>query len=517
MTGKTVLALKDITKSLYDVNGRTINKDIVVLDSVDFDVREGEVHVLLGENGAGKSTLMKILCGAIPSDGGTIEFRGERITVKNTQNAHSLGVRLVAQEFSLCPNLSVAMNIFLGKEIKKNAFGTLDFKSMEVEANRQLDRLKMKIDVRTPVCDLSVAQQQMVEIAKALSMDPQVLILDEPTSALADDQVKKLFLVLRDLTSKGMSIVYISHKLNEVFELGDRITVLRDGSTVGTAKVSELKGVDELVQMMVGQKLDTLFHRTAVEPGSTVLDAKGLAIAGVLEDINLHIRAGEIVGLAGIVGAGRTELARAIYGIDKIDSGEIRIDGKVVRKHNPVSMIRLGVGLIPEDRKRQGIVPMSPVSENVCHIVMDRLSSFGFIGHKTRKNIAGEKVKELNISVSSVNQEVRYLSGGNQQKVVLSKWLCAKPKLFIFDEPTRGIDVGAKAAIYALMDKIVHQGGAILMISSELQEVVGMSDRMYVMRKGKIVKELKKEEFSGDLILRYAMAGETFGSWNQKT
>ncbi len=512
MAENSVLALKNITKSLYDMNGRTINKDILVLDSVDFDVRKGEVHVLLGENGAGKSTLMKILCGAIPSDGGSIEFNGEPIAVRNTQNAHSLGVRLVAQEFSLCPNLSVAMNIFLGKEIKKNAFGTLDIKRMEAEANKQLDRLKVKIDVRSLVCDLSVAQQQMVEIAKALSMNPQVLILDEPTSALADDQVEELFLVLKDLTSKGMSIVYISHKLNEVFKLGDRITVLRDGSTVGTAKVSELEGVDELVQMMVGQKLDTLFHRTAVDPGSMVLEVKGLAIKGVLDDIHMHIKAGEIVGLAGIVGAGRTELARAIYGIDTIDAGEVHIDGKAVRNHTPVGMIKLGVGLIPEDRKRQGIVPMSPVFENVCHVVMDQLASYGLISVEKRKRTANEKVQELNIAVSSVNQEIRYLSGGNQQKVVLSKWLCAKPALFIFDEPTRGIDVGAKAAIYALMDKIVHAGGAILMISSELQEVVGMSDRMYVMRKGKIVKELNKKEFSGDTILRYAMAGEKFGS-----
>ena len=512
MQGATVLALKAITKSLYDVNGRTINKQIVVLDAVDFDVREGEVHVLLGENGAGKSTLMKILCGAIPSDAGSIEFKGEKISVKNTQNAHKLGVRLVAQEFSLCPNLSVAMNIFLGKEVRKNAWGTLDIKAMEAEAVRQLDRLKVQIDVRALVGDLPVAQQQMVEIAKALSMEPQVLILDEPTSALADDQVKKLFLVLKELTSKGMSIVYISHKLNEVFELGDRITVLRDGCTVGTAKVSELTGIDELVQMMVGQKLDTLFHRTAVQPGAKVLETNKLGIHGVLEDISINIHSGEIVGLAGIVGAGRTELARALYGIDAIDTGEIFVDGKLVRKHSPVNMIRMGVGLIPEDRKQQGIVPLSPVSENVCHVVMDRLSSFGFIGLKTRKRVAEEKVGELNISVSSVRQEVRYLSGGNQQKVVLSKWLCAKPKVFIFDEPTRGIDVGAKAAIYALMDTIVRQGGAILMISSELQEVVGMSDRMYVMRKGRIVKELKKEEFSGDTVLRYAMAGESFGS-----
>jgi len=249
-----VLALKSITKSLYDVNGRTINKDIIVLNSVDFDVRKGEVHVLLGENGAGKSTLMKILCGAIPADGGHIEFNGERVSVSSTLKAHSLGVRLVAQEFSLCPNLSVAANIFLGKEMKSRSLRSLDSAMMEKEAVIQLDRLKVEIDVRTVVAELSVAQQQMVEIAKALSMDPQVLILDEPTSALADNQVQKLFSVLRDLTKKGMSIVYISHKLNEVFELGDRITVLRDGSTVGTVEVSELKGVDELVQMMVGQK-----------------------------------------------------------------------------------------------------------------------------------------------------------------------------------------------------------------------------------------------------------------------
>jgi ribose transport system ATP-binding protein len=507
-----VLALKNITKSLYDVNGRTINKDIVVLNSVDFDVRKGEVHVLLGENGAGKSTLVKILCGAIPADSGHIEFNGERVSVSSTQKAHSLGVRLVAQEFSLCPNLSVAANISLGKEMKTRRLKSLDSARMEEEAVRQLERLKVKIDVRKAVEELSVAQQQMVEIAKALSMDPHVLILDEPTSALADDQIQKLFSVLRDLTAKGISIVYISHKLNEVFEIGDRITVLRDGSTVGTTVVGELKGVDELVQMMIGQKLDTLFHRSPVAPGETVLEVKGLSVRNVLENIDLSIRAGEIVGIAGIIGAGRTELARAIFGIDKTDAGEIYIKNRLVRKHGPIRMIRLGVGLLPEDRKRQGIVPLSSVAENVCQVVMSRLSYHGLIGIRRRRRTTAEKVKELDISVSSVNQELRYLSGGNQQKVVLAKWLCAKPDVFIFDEPTRGIDVGAKAAIYGLMDGIVRRGGSILMISSELQEVVGMSDRIYVMRKGKIVKELKKEEFAGDTILRYAMAGETFGS-----
>jgi len=511
MAPTIVLGLKSITKSLYDINGRSINRNIVVLNSVDFDVRKGEVHVLLGENGAGKSTLMKILCGAIPADSGHLEFDGARVSISNTHAAHRMGVRLVAQEFSLFPNLSVAANIFLGKELK-DKFGSLDFKAMENEARRQLARLEVDIDVRATVAELSVAQQQMVEIAKALSMDPQVLILDEPTSALADDQVAKLFAVLKSLTAKGMSIVYISHKLNEVFELGDRITVLRDGMTIGTAVVSELKGVDELVQMMVGQKLDTLFRRRPSSPGKPVLEVKGLSVQGVLENIDLTLHAGEIVGLAGIVGAGRTELARAIFGIDKIDGGQIFVDGQPVRKHGPQDMIRLGVGLIPEDRKRQGIIPLSSVAENICQIVMSKLAHRGFIGIGTRKRTAMVKVEELSISAASVNQEVRYLSGGNQQKVVLSKWLCAKPKVYIFDEPTRGIDVGAKAAIYALMDNIVQNGGAILMISSELQEVVGMSDRLYVMRKGRIVKHLLKEEFTGDTILRYAMAGESFGS-----
>lgn len=507
-----MLSLKNISKCLYDLNGRTINKSITVLNAVDFDVREGEVHVLLGENGAGKSTLMKILCGAIPADNGFLEFDGERVAVNSTHEAHRLGVRLVAQEFSLCPNLSVASNIFLGKEKRKGVLGALDYARMEEAAAEQLGRLKVDIKVSAAVGELPVAQQQMVEIAKALSMKPKVLILDEPTSALADDQVRKLFEVLKGLTAKGMSIVYISHKLNEVFELGDRVTVLRDGSTVGTAAVRELKGVDELVQMMVGQKLDTLFRRTPVDRGKPALEVRNLSVKGVLDNLNLTIHAGEIVGLAGIVGAGRTELARAVFGIDKVDSGEIVINGKAVRKHNPIRMIREGLGLIPEDRKRQGIVPLSPVAENVCHVVMERISFHGLIGKRIRNRTAAEKAKELNITLSSVNQEVRYLSGGNQQKVVLSKWLCAKPKVFIFDEPTRGIDVGAKAAIYTLMDNIVRQGGAILMISSELQEVVGMSDRIYVMRQGRIVKELLRADFTGDIILRYAMAGETVGS-----
>jgi ribose transport system ATP-binding protein len=509
------MRLIGITKGLYDASGLTINKRTSVLENVNFDISEGEVHVLLGENGAGKSTLIKILCGAVPADHGRFEVRGIPATVRSTRDAQRLGIGLVAQELSLCPNLTVFQNISLGREPRKNRLGSIDAKKMKAEAQRQLDRLQTRIDVGIEVSQLSIAQQQMVEIAKALSMEAKVLILDEPTSALADNQVRKLFEVIRALVAEGVSIIYITHKLGEVFEIGHRVTVLRDGMTVGTKSVAEVDGVDELVRMMLGQKLDHVMKRTRAARGEMALEVEHLGISGVLEDVSLAVRCGEIVGIAGIVGAGRTELVRAIFGADPFDSGTVSVFGRKVRHASPADMIRLGVGLIPEDRKRQGVVPMCTVAENVTHVAMAFLARHGWLSKKVRRRTGQRYVTQLDMAVSSVDQEVRYLSGGNQQKVVLSKWLEARSRIFIFDEPTRGIDIGAKTAIYALIDELARTGAAILLISSELPEVIGLSDRIYVMRSGRIVKEIDREKASGEEILHYAMGADTVGSLNQ--
>ncbi len=509
------MRLMGITKGLYDASGQTINKRMTVLDGVNFDIRQGEVHVLLGENGAGKSTLIKILCGAVPADKGSLEINGQPVVIRGTHEAQGLGIGLVAQELSLCPNLNVYQNIFLGREPRKGPLGGVDTRTMRSEAARHLARLHTDIDVGLDVQQLSIAQQQMVEIAKALSMDARILILDEPTSALADNQVKELFAVIRVLVAGGVSIVYITHKLGEVFEIGHRVTVLRDGMTVATKDVAEIEDVDELVRMMLGQKLEHVMKRTQAPKGDTALQVDHLSTRGVLHDVSLTVRGGEIVGIAGIVGAGRTELVRAVFGADAFDAGTVSIFGKPVRHHQPAAMISMGLGLIPEDRKRQGIVPMCTVAENVSHVAMSRIARHGWLSKAARRRTARRHVERLGITVSSVDQEVRYLSGGNQQKVVLSKWLEAQSRIFIFDEPTRGIDVGAKAAIYGLLDELARGGAAILLISSELQEIVGLSDRIYVMRAGRIVKEIDREEINGEEILHYAMGGEIIGSLNQ--
>jgi ribose transport system ATP-binding protein len=502
---ETVLELRDVIKGLYDASGRTISNEVIVLKSVSFDVRHGEVHILLGENGAGKSTLMKILCGAIPADAGQIILHGRPVRIDQPRKAQELGVSLVAQEFSLCPNLTVCQSMFLGREpVKRGFLGTVDQTALERQARHYLDRLGVEIDPWAYIKDLNVPQRQIVEIAKALSHDPEILVMDEPTAALADDQVDQLFGVIRELTRQGVSIIYISHRLGELHRIGDRATVLRDGRTMGTVNVGEAS-LDSLIQLMVGRTIDNMFPRSKAEPGEVALEVTGLARRGVLHDVSLNVRSGEIVGLAGIVGAGRTELVRAIFGADRYDTGEVRVFGRTVKGGVPREAIRQGMGLLPEDRQRQGLVPLVSVADNVVHVAMSQLASFGWLGHGTRRNAAARYVRELQMAVSSADQEARFLSGGTQQKLVLAKWLCAKSRLFIFDEPTRGIDVGAKAAIHELMDELARQGAAILMISSELPEILGMSDRIYVMQKGRIVAERTRGQTTSEEILGFAM------------
>jgi len=503
-SAQTILELRNVTKGLYDISGRTISKDVIVLHSVNFEVRAGEVHILLGENGAGKSTLMKILCGAVPADSGQILLDGNEVRIDRPRKAHELGVSLIAQEFSLCPNLTVAQNMFLGREPVKGAMGTIDAATLEREAQRYLDRLKVDVDPAAKVQDLNVPQRQVVEIAKALSYNPRILVMDEPTAALADDQVDQLFAIIRELTHQGVSIIYISHRLNELHRVGDRVTVLRDGQTVGTVNVRDAS-LDTLIQMMVGRAIANMFPRDINEAGDAALEVVNLQRGRVLRDISLKVRCGEIVGLAGITGAGRTELARAIFGADPYDSGEVRVFGEVLQGGSPRNSVAHGIGLLPEDRQRHGLVALVSVADNIVHVAMGKMSTHGWLGHRIRRAVAAKFVKNLDMAVSSLDQDARFLSGGTQQKLVLAKWLCAQSKIFIFDEPTRGIDVGAKAAIHALMNEMAKQGAAILMISSELPEILGMSDRICVMNKGQIVAELPRGRTTSEEILGYAM------------
>lgn len=501
---ENVLELRGVTKGLYDISGRTINSEVSVLKSVNFEVRRGEVHILLGENGAGKSTLMKILCGAIPADSGQVLLKGQEVRVDQPRKAQELGVSLVAQEFSLCPNLNVSQSIFLGREPVKGLFQTVDTSQLNQAAQHYLSRLGVDIDPTARVKDLTVPQRQMVEIAKALSHNPEILVMDEPTAALADDQVERLFTVIRELKRQGVSIIYISHRLGELHQIGDRVTVLRDGQTVGTVNINETS-VDALIEMMVGRTISDMFPRTPGNPGPMALEVINLERRGILHQINLNVRSGEIVGLAGIVGAGRSELARAIFGADPFDAGEIKVFGKSIKAGTPQSSIRQGIGLLPEDRQRQGIVPLVSVADNMVHVAMGKLAWHGWLGHGKRREVAKKYINQLDMAVSSTDQEARFLSGGTQQKLVLGKWLCAASRVFIFDEPTRGIDVGAKTAIHSLMNELANQGAAILMISSELPEILGMSDRIYVMNKGRVVAELKRGQTSSEEILGFAM------------
>ncbi len=476
---------------------------VVALDDVDFDLRRGEVHILLGENGAGKSTLMKILSGAYHKSAGQIVFDGEDVEIRNPKHAQSLGISTIYQEFNLIPHLSAGENIFLGREPRR--FGLIDQRAIFQEATRTLNGLGLNLDPHKLIKELKVAEQQMIEVAKALSLDARILIMDEPTAALTEHEIKELFANIRSLRDKGVSIVYISHRMEELFEIGDRVTVLRDGRTVGTYDVRETSKA-ELIRLMVNRELTELFPKERAELGPEVLRVEELNTHAGLKDISFSLRKGEVLGIAGLLGAGRTELARAIFGLDKIASGTISINGLPQRIGSPRAAINSGIGFLTEDRKSQGLVLPLSVKENLCLASVDKFSRWGLMNAQEEQQAADRYVKDLRIKTPSLDQKVVYLSGGNQQKVVLSKWLCCKSEIFIFDEPTRGVDVGAKAEIYQLMNKLTASGVAIIMISSEMLEVLGMSDRILVMRGGRITGEFSAEEATSERILQCALA-----------
>ncbi|HVY98352.1 MAG TPA: sugar ABC transporter ATP-binding protein [Dongiaceae bacterium] len=485
-----LIALSGISKSFGPVK---------VLKDVGFDVRPGEVHALLGENGAGKSTLIKIMAGVISPDGGEMKVNGRPVRFASPREAAAHGIATVYQELLLFPELTVAENIYLG-HAPKTRLGTLDWPAMRAGARALLDSLDSPdLDVDVLVGKLSVANRQRVEIAKALSQDAKLVIMDEPTAALADADAKRLMSVVKMLRDRGVGIVYVSHRLPEIFALADRVTVLRDGAHVGTRAISE---VDEahLVSMMVGRAIDHLFPKVDVPRGDVVLEVRNLAYRDVVQDISFTLHAGEILGIAGLVGAGRTELALTIFGVTPATSGEILLDGKPVAIKSPGEARGLGIAYIPEDRGLQGLIRPQTVRENVSLAVIDRIAKALVVDRGRESALAKEAIARFGIRTRGPEQRVRQLSGGNQQKVVLAKWVAAEPRVLIMDEPTRGIDVGAKAEIHALMSRLAGQGLAVLMISSELPEVLGMSDRVLVMRGGRIVRAFERDAATPDAV-----------------
>ena len=503
-------------KKLVDMRHITkIFPGVKALDDVSFDLESGEVHVLMGENGAGKSTLMKVLAGAYTPDGGELFINDEKITQFDPVSMKNKGVGIIYQEFNLVPYLNVAENIFIDHMPKKGLL--LNKKEMHRKASELLKDMKMKVDTHVLAGEIPVAQQQMVEVAKALTNDIKILIMDEPTAALSGVEIDQLFEIIRSLKKRGIGIIYISHRMQEIPVIGDRITIMRDGQYIATENVKNISN-DQIVRLMVGRKLGDLYQRSEHTVGKPALKVEHLTSkrAG-LQDVSMEVRSGEIVGLAGLVGAGRTELMRAVFHIDPYDSGKVIVKGEEIRQKATVrNMIDKGVSLIPEDRKQQGLSLILSVSQNIVMASLKKISTGGWLQKKKEREIVEKYIKELNISTPSPEQKANNLSGGNQQKVVLAKWLCTEADIIIFDEPTRGIDVGAKKEVYSFMDNLAKEGKAIVMISSEMPEIIGMSDRIYVMRDRKIVKELRGNDVTQEMILSYALEGARMEGENDK-
>jgi ABC-type sugar transport system ATPase subunit len=474
------------------------------LDDVSVTVYPGEVLAVIGENGAGKSTLMKILAGAIKPDDGVIKIDGEPVTIASPRHAQGLGIGIIYQELSLVEALNVAENVFLGVLPQRPGLpGKVDWPALWRQTSELLHRVGLKVRPQTPIRRLSVAQKQMVEIARALARNVRVLILDEPTSSLTTQETDTLFGIINSLRARGVGIIYISHRLEEVFQIAQRVSVLRDGKPVGTVQIDQTSH-DQLVRMMVGRDLSHLFSQARTTEGDVRFEVRGLNRTGILEDINLQLRPGEIVGLAGLVGSGRTELARCIFGADPHDSGEVQIDGKVVKIKTPRDAVRLGIGLVPEDRKLQSLFLRMAVRENISITVLNRLGNPSFPSRGKERSLVSRYIDNLRIRTPTMEQRCSALSGGNQQKVVIARWLATDPKVLILDEPTRGIDIGAKAEVHALMARLAEQGVGILMISSELPEILGMSHRVLVMRNGRIVAEFDREDATEERIMAAA-------------
>ena len=492
-----LLQMKHISKNYPGVQA---------LKAVDFEVAHAEIHALVGENGAGKSTLMKVLTGAEPSDDGQIIWKNQPVHIATPGDASTLGISMIHQELSLIPHLTVGQNIFLGREPQARIPGFIDWKQLYAEAQKLLDRLNVTVDAHTEIRFLSIAQQQMVEVAKALSLNADLIAMDEPTSALTERETEVLFQVMRSLKAEGVSLIFISHRLEEVFEISDRITTLRDGTFVGTKEAATLTET-QVVNMMVGRELGDLYPKSDRSQQGVILQATNLSDGKELKGVDLTLYKGEILGIAGLVGAGRTALAETIFGIRKAVEGEIKIDDKVVKVSSPGKAIKLGMGLVPEDRKLQGIFLNMAVKDNIYISSMKQITAWGFINIRKANRLAQNFVKKLGVRTPNLGQRIRNLSGGNQQKVVIARWLTLNPQLLILDEPTRGIDIGAKAEIHSLISDLATNGMGILMISSELPEVLNVSDRILVMHEGRVTAEFSRDEATQDKIMLAATGG----------
>jgi rhamnose transport system ATP-binding protein len=489
-----VLQLEGITKRFGGV---------VAVSGVDFDIKPGEVHALVGENGAGKSTLMKIAHGLYGPDEGTVQVDGETVEFSSTREAEAKGIVMIPQELDLFPELSVAENLYVGRRLPRTLWGGLDWPRMRKEARDRFESLGVDFAVTLPVKHLSNANRQIVAIARALMGEAKTVIMDEPTASLTDREVQRLFGIISDLTARGVGVVYISHRLEEVFRLSDRITVMRDGEHIATQPASELD-TDKLVRMMVGRSLQDLFTRTEAQPEEVALEVRGFSRSEEFEEVDLSVRRGEVVGLAGLVGAGRTELALSIFGIHPPESGELKLEGEVVQLRSPREAMERGLFYVPEERRSQGLVLPFPIASNISLSILERISRMGIVQGDKERRTAEHFADALSIRGAAINEPVSRLSGGNQQKVVLAKCLAREPTVLLLDEPTRGVDVGAKSEIYTLIDELAKEGKAILLISSELEEVLAMSDRIVVMHEGKVSGEFTREEADQEKVMAAA-------------
>jgi rhamnose transport system ATP-binding protein len=490
-----LLVLHDVSKSFGAVRA---------LQDVELALHAGEIHALVGENGAGKSTLVKILAGAVSADEGTVELDGTRLELRGPADARAAGIAVIYQEPTLFPDLSVAENIFIGRQ-PLGAMRRIDNNAMRTQAAELFDRLGHRIDPDRPARGLSIADQQLVEIAKALSFDARVLIMDEPTAALSGVEVERLFAVSRALRDDGAAVLFISHRFDEVFELCQRVTVLRDGRYVSTDRIEDVS-VDDLVRRMVGRDVAKLFPKEETETREVMLEVRGLTREGVFSDISFDVRSGEIVALAGLVGAGRSEVARAIFGIDRQDAGTVRVGGRELRSGRPQAAMDAGIALVPEDRRQQGLVMDMSVERNVTLPRRWSLARFGLMSRAAERRAAATWTMRFQVKAADLADPVWTLSGGNQQKVVLAKWLSTKPRVLIVDEPTRGIDIGTKADVHRLLSDLAADGLAVLMVSSELPEVLGMADRVLVMHEGRLVADIPRSEADEEAVMYAATA-----------
>jgi ribose transport system ATP-binding protein len=493
---EVLLRLEGITKTFPGVQA---------LSDCHFELHSGEVHALVGENGAGKSTLMKVVSGIYQRDSGRIFYKGSEVEIPNPRAAQQLGISIIHQELNLMPHLTVAQNIFIGREPRGRFWGFLDDKMINEQAEHLFAMLNLRLNPTTKVADLTVARQQMVEIAKALSFNSDVLIMDEPTAALTETEIDELFRIIRQLRERGVGIIHISHRLEELKQISDRVTVMRDGRIVNTVLTKEAS-IDQIISMMVGRTIYEEAPEIPEKPSQDiVLEVKNLKRGNLIRDVSFQLKKGEILGVAGLVGAGRTEVARAIFGADSIDSGEIFVKGRKAEIKSPRDAVAHGIGYLSEDRKRYGLTLGMSVAENIVLASMRYfLRLLGWVDQSKAISTSNEMVRKINIKTPSLQQKVKFLSGGNQQKVIVGKWLTADTEILIFDEPTRGIDVGAKSEVYKLLNELIHQGKSIIMISSELPEILRMSHRVLIMCEGRVTGELRAAEATQENIMQLA-------------